>query len=174
MEGASSLELLAELAVGVLGFSGIVVVLGQRVSGEWSSIDHRRFFSMIFVGALVIALTLLPLPFYYAGLEDEALWGWSSGIGAVLALLCNFAVLRTSPRAGLPAMYRDPSVSNVALVFGLLVTYGSPLILLLNAAGSFDRPFTPYLIAILMNFGLTLVTFVRLLQSAIRSTGPAV
>ena len=82
MEGASTLELLAELAIGVLGFSGIVAAIGQRGSGEWVPMDRSRFFVMVFSGALVIILALLPFPLHYAGLEVASLWSWSSGVGA--------------------------------------------------------------------------------------------
>ena len=172
MEGAGTLELLAELAVGVLGFSGIVAAIGPRASGEWSPIDRRRFFTMVFIGALVIVLTLLPFPLHYAGLEATSLWGWSSGIGALLIFLILIGLLRASPNASVMAMYRDPESSNVVLGLGILAAFGSPFLLCLNAMGIlFDRIFAPYLVAVLMNFGLTLVAFVRILQTAVRRGG---
>jgi hypothetical protein len=175
MEGASTLELLAELAVGVLGFSGIVAALGRRSSAAWTPLDQRRFFSMVLLGALVIVLALLPFPFHHAGLEGARLWGWSSGIAAPVILLFTIAVRRATPAATLTAMWRNSSVNNAVLVFGLLVTYGTPLLLVLNATGILlERTFTPYLVAVLLNFSVTLLTFVRLLQSAVRPNGRTV
>jgi hypothetical protein len=172
MQGTSTLELLAELAVGVLGFSGIVAALGRRSSATWTPLDQRRFFSMVLLGALVIILALLPFPLHHAGLEGAQLWGWSSGIAAPIVLLFTIAVRRTSPGNTVPAMWRDSSVNNAVLVFGLLVTFGTPILLLLNAAGILlGRTFTPYLVAALLNFSVTLLTFVRLLQSAVRVDG---
>jgi hypothetical protein len=168
MEGAGTLELLAELAVGVLGFSGIVAALARRAPGEWAPIDQRRFFSMVLIGALVVILALLPFPLHYAGLGTSSLWGWSSGLGAVLVVSVAVGVVRTSPGAGPLAMYRDPEVNNAALALGIVATYGSPLLLFLNAAGVlFDRAFAPYLVAVLLNFSVALVTFVRLLQALV-------
>ncbi|MEN8162141.1 MAG: hypothetical protein ABFS41_18875 [Myxococcota bacterium] len=165
MEGASTLELLAELAVGVLGFSGIVVAIGRRQAGKWTPIDQRRFFSMVLIGALVIVLALLPFPLHHAGLDGASLWGWSSGIAAPLILLTVLQVVRGSPGGTARGLYRDPQVSNAVLTFALLATYGAPLILLLNAAGIFfEKTFAPYLFAVLLNFVVTLLTFIRLLH----------
>ena len=174
MEGAGTLELLAELAIGVLGFSGIVAAIGQRGSGEWAPMDRGRFFFMVFSGALVIILALLPFPLHYAGLEVASLWSWSSGAGALLIFLYFIGVKRATPNAGVREMYRDPEASNVALGFGLLASFGSVLLLCLNAMGIlFDRTFVPYLVAVLLIFVVSLVAFVRFLQAAVRRGGRA-
>ena len=174
MEGASTLELLAELAVGVLGFTGIVAAIGQRASGEWTPFDQIRFFSMVFVGALVIILALLPFPLHYAGLEAASLWSWSSGVGALLSFFFFIGLVRATPNAGVMEMYRDPEASNVALGYGLLSGFGSLLLLCLNAMGLlFDRTFTPYLVAVLLLFSFTLVAFVRILQAEVQRIGRA-
>jgi hypothetical protein len=174
MEGASTLELLAELAIGVLGFSGLVAALGRRASGEWSFRDRLRFFSMIFIGASVVALALIPFPLYHAGISAESLWGWSSGIGMLLILLfpvgMSRVVITGSLYRAIPVMWRDPEASNFVVVCLLLAIWGSPLLLLVNATGLlFERTFTPYLVAVLTNFTVTLVFFVRLLQTAVPS-----
>jgi hypothetical protein len=168
MEGASILALLAELAIGVLGFSGIVAALGRRDSNEWTPLDKRRFFSMVLIGALVVVLSLLPFPLHHAGLQASSLWSWSSGVGAVLILSVAIGVVRTSPGAGPVAMLRDPEVNNAALLLGIVASYGAPLLLVMNAFGLFfDRGFTPYLSAVLLSFLVALVTFVRLLQALV-------
>ena len=71
-------------------------------------------------------------------------------------------------------MYRDPEASNVALGFGLLASFGSVLLLCLNAMGIlFDGTFAPYLVAVLLNFLVSLLAFVRFLQAAVRRGGRA-
>lgn len=168
MEGAGTLEAIAELAVGVLGFSGIVVALGRRASGEWTALDRRRFFSMIFVGAVVIILSLLPFPLYHAGLRGGVLWGWASAAGGAVALLFATAARWASHSMSYGAMWRDKEVSNLALVLALFGGLGAPVLLWLNAAGIlFERTFAPYLIAILVLFCVALMLFVRLLQTAV-------
>jgi hypothetical protein len=175
LEGAGTLELLAELAIGALGFSGIVAAIGQRGSEGWGPSYRRRFFSMVFTGALVIVLALLPFPLHYAGLQAPSLWAWSSGAGGLLILATGAAVVRASPASGVREMARDPDINNAVLGFGLLAIYGSPVLLFLNAAGVvFDQTFAPYLVAVLMNFAVTLLTFIRLLQTVVRGGKPAV
>jgi hypothetical protein len=169
MEGAGTLEAIAELAVGVLGFSGIVAALGQRASGEWTALDRRRFFAMVFVGAAVILLSLLPFPLYHAGLRAGSLWGWASAGGGALALFFPFALLHVSPSMSTGAMWRDRGVSNLALVLSQLGVFGAPLLLWINASGIlFERTFAPYLVSVLVLFCVALMLFVRLLQTAVR------
>jgi hypothetical protein len=174
MEGAGTLELLAELAVGVLGFSGIVAAIGRRASGELGPLDQRRFGAMVLIAALVVVLALLPFPLHYAGLREVQLWSWSSGIAALLSIPIAAWINAYGPGGGPIQLYRNPEVSNAALSFALLAAFGSPLILLLNTVGIvFAGTFTPYLVAVLLNFLSALMNFVRLLQGTFLSGGRA-
>ena len=67
MEGAGILQLLAELAIGVIGFSGVVAVLGRRGAGEWQELDRFRFFFMIRSATFVLSLSLIPFLFHHGG-----------------------------------------------------------------------------------------------------------
>ena len=58
MEVAGILQLLAELSIGVLGFSGVVAVLGRRASGEWTDLDRIRFRVMIRIETATYALSV--------------------------------------------------------------------------------------------------------------------
>jgi hypothetical protein len=150
MEGARTLALVAELALGVLGFTGIVAAPGHRESSEWTALDKRRFFSMGLIGALAVVLALLPFPLHCAGLQASSVWGRSGGLGAVLTISVAIGVGRTTPSGSPIAVDRDPEVNNAALGLGILVSYGSPLRFLPNASGLLlERAFAPYLLGAL-------------------------
>ena len=167
MEVAGTLELLAELSIAVLGFSGVVAALGRRASGDWSDVDRFRFRRMIHIAAVVLALSLLPFPFRSAGFTDSSVWGWSSGIGSALCVLLFLAYQRDVGRQRL-RLWSDPAISKLALIYALCAGLVALLLLSLNATGIvFERGPTPYLVASLLLFGASVVSFLRLLDAAI-------
>jgi len=162
MHGA--LGLLAELAVAVLGFSGVVAVLGHRASGEWPELDRVRFQNMIRLAVLVLLLSLLPLPFDSAGLGTAEVWGWSSGIGS---LVCLLVLVPQARSVSLVSIWSTPGVSKLATSFALAASLAAPVLLALNAGAILlTRGGTPYLVATLLLFGASLSFFLRLLDTA--------
>jgi hypothetical protein len=168
MENAEILQLVAELALGVLGFSGVVAVLGRRGAGEWAPVDRVRFFGMVRITAIVLVLAVSPFPLYSAGLASEAIWGWCSGLGAVLLVLSVVAarLLEQAPKG----LFTDPGTSKLALAYVAFAYFSAFLTFGLNAIGiGLQQSATPYLVAVLLTFGIPLVLFIRLLHTAIGS-----
>jgi len=167
-----TLELIAELAVAVLGFSGVVVVLGQRSTDEWSELERIRFRGMITTASIVLALSLLPAPLVSAEMEGSRIWFWSSVAGGLIALAGPISSLAHSRRARL---WSNPQVNKVSLVYGFASAYSAPALLFLNASGVLFGPvFTPFLIAVLILFGAAILSFVRLLSDAFTTPRSAV
>jgi hypothetical protein len=165
MRNAETLRLVAELAIGVLGFSGVVAVLGRRGAGDWEPIDRFRFVSMVHIGALVLALAVLPFPFYSAGFADEAIWGWCSGLAASLQvfMLAAQRVVAPPPKGMLTA----PGTSRIATAYAVPAGFVALLLFVANAIGiGVARSATPYLVGVLLLFGTTVVLFIRLLHTA--------
>jgi hypothetical protein len=171
VEVTGVLELLAELSVAVLGFSGVVVVLGRRASGDWTEIDRVRFRGMVRFAALALILSLLPFPFRSAGWSEPAVWGWSSGIGTPL---CAFLfVFYGQVRRVVP--WSNPAVSKFGLIYALSAIVAGTILLALNATGIvFRHTATPYLVATLLLFGASVTAFFRLLEAAITGARRAV
>jgi len=173
MEGASTLELIAELAIGLLGFSGIIAALARSGAGQLNLIDRARFSTMVLLGALAEVLALLPFALYHSGLESHALWGWASGLGAVALILFQRGIYRGAPGFTVRRAWSDPSVNKLAVVVGVAGSWTFVPVLALNATGIlFERAFAPYLLAVMLAFSQALYAFVRLLSSAVgeRST----
>ena len=170
MEGASTLELLAELSIGLLGFSGIVVAVGRRDSRALNPAERARFFTMVLVGALVEILALLPFALHHSGLESNALWGWASILAAAATVFMNLMLARAAratPGPSLRVVWSLPTVSKTAIVVGYASLWGAALIFLLNSTALvFTRTFAPYLVGTLLLFSNALLAFVRLLNGA--------
>jgi hypothetical protein len=123
---------------------------------------------MVFLGAAVIFLALFPFALFHAGLRDGSLWGWASAIGGAGVLLAAMRARRVSEEMSYVEMWREPEINNLLLAVVLLGGFGVPVLLWFNAIGIvFDRSFAPYLSAVLLDFFVTLVLFVRLLQAAV-------
>ncbi len=160
MQGAGILELISELAIAILGFSGVVVALGSRASGTWSLHDRLRFLGMIRAAACVLVLSLLPFPFHAAGKSGADLWMWCSGIGAVVSIVYYWLNTGTDLRES----WTNVDVSKLALVYAMFATISVPVMLALNAFEIvFERTFTPYLSCILLVFGTSVILFLRLI-----------
>jgi hypothetical protein len=166
MQNSGILQLLAELALGVLGFSGVVAVLGRRSEGEWTPVDRVRFFGMVRVTALVLVLAVLPFPFYSASFASEAIWAWCSAIAVVICVLVQVGA-QISERAP-KGIFTAPGTSRLATAYAGLAYLGSLLLFGMNATGiGLERSATPYLVALLLIFGIPVVLFIRLLHSAL-------
>ncbi len=165
MQPTDTLALLAELAVAVLGFSGVVAVLGRRASGDWTELDRERFHGMVECAVLALILSLLPLPILDAKFSEATVWGWSSAIGILVCALLIGPRMRTIASS---STWSNPDVSRLSLVYGFGALIGAPLLLALNAVGLvFSRTSAPYLVACLLVFGFAVLLFLRLLRAEV-------
>jgi hypothetical protein len=116
VEGADILATIAQIAVTLAGFSGIVVVLGER-SAHLTPIQTFRVAILIALSLGAMALALIPFGLNLAGLEGAALWRPASALlGAFSALLV--AVFFPPTRR----FWREfPEIFNPAII-ALLVT----------------------------------------------------
>ena len=86
MEPVELLTVIIEPSVALLGFSGLVVALGRRSSGEWSPAEKLRLRLLLGIGVILLACTLLALTLLSAGLSHAAVWALSSVAWVVLVL----------------------------------------------------------------------------------------
>ena len=54
------LTAIAEIAIGLIGFSGIVTVLGQRAQGTWSAEDFLQLRTQVEPSVVALFGSLLP------------------------------------------------------------------------------------------------------------------
>ena len=98
MEPSETLLTLAEIAVALAGFTGIVGALGQRSAGADRALGWLRLRAMLEVSLRNAAFAILPLPFLgFAG--DETLV-WRIASGAYLVTVVAYIVFRRTRSAG--------------------------------------------------------------------------
>jgi hypothetical protein len=70
----SSLYTIAEVAVTLAGFSGLVVAFQRRDMGSWSPPEFLNFLFLIANSLLVVLFSLLPIPLFLWGLPEHVIW----------------------------------------------------------------------------------------------------
>jgi len=77
---AETLRTIAEVAVAIAGFTGIVVVFGGRAGGDWSPDEAERLWLLLSQALVVTLFAFLPILLQAAGLEGPAIWRLSNGL----------------------------------------------------------------------------------------------
>lgn len=79
MQSADLLTVLAELALGVAGFSGVIVALGQK-QRTWQLLDKLRISFLLFNALIVVVFSLTPLGLFSADVDTGYVWLISSSL----------------------------------------------------------------------------------------------
>jgi hypothetical protein len=163
MEAESILGIYAQLSVVMVGLSGIAGVIGHRATGNWQLADYYRFWTLLASGFLLLFQSTLPIILLHFSLADRAVWGWSSGIVALL--LCGQLYWRFTNVTRVGA---DARFIWITWWFGTALQVSAAIILILNTAGlGFDRAFGPYLLAMWLVLAVSCLAFIRLLIVAL-------
>jgi hypothetical protein len=162
MEAEGILTALAEIAIAIAGFSGIVVAL-DRSGQPWSELDRARLSMLLQVSLSCVFWSLLPIALHLANLPPTSVWLWSSGLW--LAYMCAVLAhrLRRISRVAIPD--EDPSVRWV-LAF-MFVTVGIALVVQLANVVWLAQPW-PHVLALLEGLLISCVFFVRLLRRIVQ------
>lgn len=158
---------IAEVAIALTGFAGVVVVLGRRASGAWPAVDEYRLRSLIENGLIAVLAAFLPFAAQQLSDRPEVIWGVSSALFGTIGSLHAFVLqgrrgvrLRDELQADASAWVRHLWLWGVGPASVLV--HGS---LLLNAAGVvFPRTFGPYLVGLLWYLLVGSLFFVRLIR----------
>jgi hypothetical protein len=160
MNPADLLATLAQLGVALAGFSGIVVVLGARASGEWSTRERQLLSALLATSGGVILWSLLPLLLLAAGLADPSVWLLSSASWFVTQLAILFIRARQ--------FARDPGAEGWERRFLILAFVGGVTVLVLQLVNLWLRASWPHLTAVTWHLMLSFLVFVRLLLAPAR------
>ncbi len=136
MDGSEALSTIAELALGLAGFTGIVAVFGRR-PGRLRPVEAYRLVILLSISCGAMFLALLPFALHRTGLEGETLWAVASGALAAYTVL--FLGWMFSPTR---RFLRDsPEIFDKGLLMFLILAHlVNFTVQLLNAFGVFGRP----------------------------------
>jgi hypothetical protein len=96
MQSYDTLQTIAEVAVALTGFSGVVVVLGTRGGSSWSKEDLVRLRTLVEPSLLALFGSFLPATIQLAGSSGPLTWRLSTGILGMLGLVTLIAFARRS------------------------------------------------------------------------------
>jgi membrane-bound metal-dependent hydrolase YbcI (DUF457 family) len=129
---------LAELAIGLAGFSAIVVLFKRRDSGKWLGADADRFNGMVAHSMVGAFFCFLPTILRLFSSEEESVWMVGSTILGVQIFIHAGIIL---------------SVPSTRRMSGVPVVAGAGAVIALQIANAaqwgFAREFLPYLVGVL-------------------------
>ena len=156
MEPVELLTAIIEASVALIGFSGLVVALGRRASGEWSPVEKIRLINLLAGGVILLACTLLALTLLSSGLSHAVVWTLASVAFTVLVLpLLVWAISRSF------RVVEDPTVGWTYTIVGGSVVAATAASQVANAI--FLQEFWPFFLALAVLLILGVTQFVRLL-----------
>jgi len=157
MEGSDILQTIAEIAIALTGFTGIVIALGGRTGSAFSGFALIRFRVLLAASLAALALSLLPFFLHYLGVPPGTTWSVCSAVVALFMVPIVIADIRSFRRYSdeIPAFER-----RVAPVIGML---GSALWVSQVANVVFLHALGPFLAAPLWFLGFSALSFTRLL-----------
>ena len=95
MEASNELLVIAELGIGLAGFSGVVVAF--RRSGGLRRPERFLFIALVTAALCVAFLAFVPFGFHYAGQAGATLWMGSSAVMASVWLGVMFSLFPSIP-----------------------------------------------------------------------------
>jgi hypothetical protein len=92
------LNTLAEVAITLAGFSGVVVAFRLRGAHSWSPTELRVLWFLILDSLWVLFFSLLPFPLALANWSDDALWGTCNALLGSWFIIGNLLAFRGDRR----------------------------------------------------------------------------
>ena len=74
MRNTEILLTIAEIAIALAGFSGVVAFLGNRAQGEWRSADLIRFKNLLNYSIAALLFSFFPIIFFELGVSEPTAW----------------------------------------------------------------------------------------------------
>jgi hypothetical protein len=161
LEAFDALSLCAEIGIAITGFSGVVLVFGER-AGRLSERRDRFLFRTLFTGSLIpLAIVAIAFILEAAAVERATTWRASS----LIHLLGVSAASVFNIRAMQGARSNEPERSLVgSRILGALALVGALIVVGLQVVNVFSfHSFWPVLVAVWWGLAVSLAAFVALL-----------
>jgi hypothetical protein len=159
LDGTDALTTIAEVAVGLAGFSGVVVVLGRQ-PGQFSRVEAGRLVVLLLSSFGALFFALMPFALFPLGLNPAAVWRTAGGLVAVFALshlAISYAELLRVRREA-PEIY-NRSVAGTHFTILVVVL----LLQLVGVAKGGDLALSLYIFGLLGLLAVAAFQFVRIL-----------
>ena len=145
MEAVDELLTVAELAIGLAGFSGVVVAF--RRSGGLRAPERFLFIGLITTALCAGFLAFVPFCFHLAGQSGPTLWKSSSAVMVLVWASVAWPLFRSIPAA----MWSAPPLGKVGMVVSAGLPVLIPLFQITNIVGwQTDSGALVYLVGLLL------------------------
>jgi len=129
LEGRDELLAIAEIAVGIAGFSGVVAAFTQR--GGLSTADRLRFLAIFLSAFSALLLAFVPIALTYSGVSGAAIWRVSS----VVMLVWSVVGLASYPQGARRIRQELGTTHSLPIVLFAIPTCLSLGVQIVNAGG---------------------------------------
>jgi hypothetical protein len=113
IDGADVLLALAQIALGLAGFSGVVTAFGQ--GSEFRPEDRVRFLFLVGGAFATMVMAFVPIVLALAGLADRDVWVWSS-VAWIGMALASMPLIRRGRRTIVASGHAAPTWSLLLIV----------------------------------------------------------
>lgn len=154
-----ALSTLAEVAIAITGFSGIVSVFGRRSVGQWSVAERNRLLALLIVSLTALLFCLLPFILLLVPVSESICWRSLSLFFVVPMIMFEARLIPIANDARrIPRTEREVSlaIAGIFIMGDLLAIVG----LIFN--GLVLGVVWPYLAAIIWGLTKAAISFVRL------------
>jgi len=159
MNWSEALSSAIEVAIAMAGFSGIVVAVGRRGAGDFSSADQLRLRVLLTASGVAGAFAFAPFILLDTGLEEGLVWRLGTAAQAVWFV-------------GI-MLYRRRQALQLGTIFVAsprrLVAIYLPAIALLMLNTAVLGKAWPYVLGVIVQLFIGFMTFVQLLLSSWRT-----
>ncbi len=136
MEGGDELSVLAEIAIALAGFSGIVVAVQSRDHAHpW---DTYRAVALLLTGFSMLVQVLLPSVIHSFGVSGPSLWRLSSALCVMVTLAPQMSLYRSVPDDFASSRYYRQIHIGILATTGVAIVANSINALALGTLGSFS------------------------------------
>lgn len=159
MEPAEALSVAVQVAVTLVGFTGLVAVFGASAIHQWKSLDRLRLTLLLTTSTAPLVLGLFALLLLTTGLPEDTVWRAASGIAALAIAGVGIVAQRSILRIPAPELSRS---AGSRLVFYSTASVGLAIIVLLLANVIALATFWPLFASLITSMFAAIVQFVRL------------
>ena len=147
MPGPETLLTVAELALALAGFAGLVAAFQSGSIAAWGGFDRTRFSGMIELALGTALLALVPICLHALGASEATAWRIATALLAIFAPIHFVVMVRRFRRAAVESPNNLPAGSLVQIL--LRVSYAGVLIAGLLGASGLAPGFGAHLLGLL-------------------------
>ena len=166
MTGEGVLWVIAEVGVGIAGFTGLIAAFGFKTS-KWSDMDIFQFTTLAAASLCAVMFAVLPFIPYYYGMPEPTLWRFGSAIIIGVHIVAVLAQTGRLRRARQSRIRPADKVLGTTVAVGLVVAITANVLNILS-----DEPtISAYLVSLLFLLYISVATFGRLIYVIATSKG---